>query len=129
MLDVPAGLQRGNPRQALTQCHVAQVVESLVVAMLVDRGLLAYDAPVCQYWPDFCGEGVPDVDGRRAALTVADLMRHRGGLAAPRKPIPASRLGTGHVLARQVRLICAPASLGRVCNTRVGCLRGAYGRW
>ena len=45
-----------------------------VVHRLVDRGLLSYDAPVAQYWPEFAANG-------KAAITVGDLLRHRAGLA------------------------------------------------
>ncbi len=34
-----------------------KVVESLVAAMLVDRGLLEYDAPIAKYWPEFAQNG------------------------------------------------------------------------
>src|SRR5262245_21418239 len=32
-------------------------VMALMVAMLVDRGLLDYDSPVSRYWPEFGAEG------------------------------------------------------------------------
>ncbi|MBY0443166.1 MAG: beta-lactamase family protein [Mycobacteriaceae bacterium] len=45
-----------------------------VVHRLVDRGLLSYDAPVAEYWPEFAANG-------KAAITVGELLRHRAGLA------------------------------------------------
>lgn len=42
--------------------------------LLADRGLLDWNAPVSQYWPGFAKAG-------KAAMTVATLLGHRGGLA------------------------------------------------
>ena len=46
----------------------------IVVAMLVDKGLLNYDELVSSYWPAFsqCG---------KASLTLADVLRHESGLS------------------------------------------------
>lgn len=49
-------------------------LEAISIASLVSRGLLHYDAPIIQYWPEFGANGKDD-------LTVADLMRHEAGLA------------------------------------------------
>jgi len=45
-----------------------------VIHRLADRGLIDYDAPVAQYWPEFGANG-------KAAITVRDIMRHRAGLS------------------------------------------------
>jgi CubicO group peptidase (beta-lactamase class C family) len=45
------------------------------MAVLVGRGLLDYAAPVASYWPEFAANG-------KGALTVADVLRHEGGMAA-----------------------------------------------
>ncbi|MCP5043065.1 MAG: beta-lactamase family protein, partial [bacterium] len=50
-------------------------LETIAMASLVGRGLLDYGAKIVDYWPEF-GQGGKD------QLTVADLMRHEGGLAA-----------------------------------------------
>ena len=47
---------------------------STVIHRLVDRGLISYDAPVAQYWPEFAARG-------KGAITVRDVMRHRAGLS------------------------------------------------
>ena len=47
---------------------------STVIHRLVDRGLIDYDAPVAEYWPQFGANG-------KAGLTVRQVMRHRAGLA------------------------------------------------
>ncbi|OJZ75985.1 esterase [Mycobacterium paraffinicum] len=53
-------------------------VASTVLHRLADRGLLSYDAPIAQYWPEFGANGKSDI-------AVRDMMRHTTGL---------SRLGT-----------------------------------
>ena len=50
-------------------------LESIAMAWLISEGLLDYDTRVTEYWPEFGGSG-------KAHLTVADIMRHEGGLAA-----------------------------------------------
>ncbi len=47
---------------------------STVLHRLVDRGLLTYDAPIAQYWPEFGANG-------KSAITVRDMLRHRSGLS------------------------------------------------
>lgn len=49
-------------------------VASTVIHRLVDRGLIDYDAPVAEYWPEFGANG-------KGQITVRDVMRHRAGLA------------------------------------------------
>lgn len=46
---------------------------STVIHRLVDRGLIDYDVPVAQYWPEFAANG-------KAAITVRQLLGHRAGL-------------------------------------------------
>ena len=45
---------------------------STVIHRLVDRGLIDYDVPVAQYWPEFGANG-------KADITVRQLMRHQAG--------------------------------------------------
>lgn len=49
-------------------------IASTVIHRLADRGLLSYDAPVAQYWPEFGANG-------KAEITVRDVLRHRSGLS------------------------------------------------
>lgn len=49
---------------------------ALCCAMLADRGLLDYEAPVARYWPEFAGSG-------RDGTTVGMLLSHQAGLSAP----------------------------------------------
>jgi CubicO group peptidase (beta-lactamase class C family) len=46
---------------------------AIVMALLVQQGLLDLDAPVALYWPEFAAGG-------KAAITVAQLLSHQGGL-------------------------------------------------
>lgn len=50
-------------------------LEAIALAMLVDRGLLDYNAKIVDYWPEFGANNKQDT-------SIADLMRHEGGLSA-----------------------------------------------
>lgn len=58
----------------VTVASVGKGIAALAVAMLVDRGLLDYAAPVATYWPEFAANG-------KEAVTVGQLMSHQAGLA------------------------------------------------
>ena len=49
-------------------------LEAIAMASLVGKGLIAYDAKIADYWPEFGAHGKKD-------LTLAELMRHEAGLA------------------------------------------------
>ena len=53
---------------------VTKGLASTVIHRLADRGLIDYDAPVAEYWPEFGANG-------KAEITVRDAMRHRAGLS------------------------------------------------
>lgn len=53
-------------------------IMSVLVARLVQEGLLDYEAPVARYWPEFAVAG-------KAEVTVAELVSHRAGLSALRR--------------------------------------------
>ena len=55
-------------------------IAALCCAMLVDRGLLEYEAPVSRYWPGFAGRGLETV-------SVGMLLSHQAGLPATRDPV------------------------------------------
>jgi CubicO group peptidase (beta-lactamase class C family) len=48
-----------------------------VIHRLADRGLIDYEAPVAEYWPEFGANG-------KAGLTVREVMRHTAGLSGLR---------------------------------------------
>ena len=56
-------------------------VASTVLHRLVDRGLIDYDAPVAQYWPEFASAG-------KDTVTVRELLSHRAGLHRVRGLVP-----------------------------------------
>jgi CubicO group peptidase (beta-lactamase class C family) len=53
---------------------------SLAIAMLVDRGLLDYEAPVARYWPEFAAAGKDEI-------TLGCMMAHQAGLPGCDTPI------------------------------------------
>ena len=48
-----------------------------VIHRLADRGLIDYEAPVAEYWPEFVANG-------KSAMTVREVMRHQAGLSGLR---------------------------------------------
>jgi len=52
---------------------VGKVLESIVMCMLVDRGVLDYDARVSDYWPAFAKNGKGDI-------RIKTVLRHDAGL-------------------------------------------------
>ena len=48
-------------------------MEAVCMAVLVDRGLLAYDDLVIKHWPEFGKNG-------KESVTIADVLRHEGGV-------------------------------------------------
>lgn len=73
-------------------------VASTVIHRLADRGLLSYDEPVAEYWPDFAANGKGDI-------TVRDVLRHRSGLSHLRGVSKAELMD--HI-AMEARLAAAP---------------------
>ncbi|MGO4679723.1 serine hydrolase domain-containing protein [Microbacterium sp. 2MCAF23] len=55
-------------------------VMSVLIARLVQEGLLDYEQPVARYWPEFAAASKADV-------TVAELLAHRAGLSAFRRAL------------------------------------------
>lgn len=52
---------------------VTKGVAALVVAMLVQRGVLKYETPVAHYWPEFAAHG-------KNRVTVAEALSHQAGV-------------------------------------------------
>ena len=48
-------------------------IAAIVVAMMVDKGLLSYDKRVIDYWPEFGQNG-------KSNITLGDVLRHESGL-------------------------------------------------
>ncbi|MFT0661035.1 MULTISPECIES: serine hydrolase domain-containing protein [Rhodococcus] len=56
-------------------------VASTVLHRLVERGLIDYDTPVAEYWPEFASAG-------KDTVTVRQLLTHRAGLHRVRGLVP-----------------------------------------
>ncbi|MDX2233068.1 MAG: serine hydrolase domain-containing protein [Hyphomonadaceae bacterium] len=57
-----------------------KAIAALVIARLVDQGVLDYEAPVAEVWPEFGANG-------KADITLAQALSHRAGLVGFREPI------------------------------------------
>ncbi len=55
---------------------VSKGVAGICVALLVERGALDPESPVCRYWPEFAAQG-------KDAVTVGQLLSHQAGLICP----------------------------------------------
>jgi CubicO group peptidase (beta-lactamase class C family) len=69
-----------------------------VIHRLADRGLIDYEAPVAEYWPEFAANG-------KDALTVRQVMKHHAGLSGLRGATQEDLLD--HVVMEE-RLAAAP---------------------
>jgi CubicO group peptidase (beta-lactamase class C family) len=104
VVDVWTGWSDRSGEQAWTADTGAMVFSATkgiavaVIHRLVDRGLLSYDEPVAQYWPEFGASGKDEI-------TVRDVLRHRAGLSHL-KGVTKDEL-LDHVLMEQ-RLAAAP---------------------
>ena len=79
---------------------VTKGLASTVIHRLADRGLIDYDAPVAEYWPEFGANG-------KADITVRDVMRHRAGLSQLNGVSKAELLDH---MAMESRLAAAPVN-------------------
>ncbi|MDT5350091.1 MAG: hypothetical protein QOH91_3378 [Mycobacterium sp.] len=69
-----AGTERWTADTGAMVFSATKGIATTVIHRLADRGLLSYDAPVAEYWPEFAANGKADV-------TVREVMRHRSGLS------------------------------------------------
>lgn len=60
------------------------------MAKMVDLGLLDYDQPIANYWPEFAQNG-------KENILVRDLMRHESGLARLSKTVKHEDLFTENI--------------------------------
>lgn len=72
---------------------------ALCVAMLIDRGLVKLDDPVCSHWPEFAANG-------KEQVTVAEIVSHRGRLPGLRTPVSVEQILDG---ARMAALLAGQA--------------------
>ena len=79
---------RGTPWAADTIINVystTKTMAAICMLMLADRGLLNFDAPVAQYWPEFAQNG-------KDGVLVRHIMGHTAGVSAFDPPITAAAL-------------------------------------
>ena len=85
VLDVWAGSVDGDrPWQHDTMAmtySTGKGVAVTVIHRLVDQGLLSYDRPIADYWPEFAAAG-------KESITVRELLNHRAGLHRIRGLVP-----------------------------------------
>ncbi|MDH6196395.1 CubicO group peptidase (beta-lactamase class C family) [Mycobacterium frederiksbergense] len=62
-----------------------KTVTALAALMLIDRGLVAAEAPVADYWPEFAANGKQDIEFRH-------LLTHTSGLSGWEQPFPAEEI-------------------------------------
>jgi CubicO group peptidase (beta-lactamase class C family) len=82
VVDLWGGARDGaaSPWKADTACmsfSTTKGVMATLVHRLVDRGVLAYDMPIAEVWPEFAAAG-------KAAITLRQVLAHRSGLHAVR---------------------------------------------
>src|SRR6476661_2343286 len=73
--------RRWNGQNVALTFSTGKGVASTVLHRLAERGLIGYDAPVAQYWPEFAAHG-------KGEITVRDVLSHRAGLHRVRGLVP-----------------------------------------
>lgn len=86
-------------------------IEAIAVAMLVDRGLLAYADPIARHWPEFGAHGKADVTVRaraRARVRTRPLRARGSGRECASRSV-ARRVGGGRRARARVDSARAPS--------------------
>ena len=74
------------PRDAIVNVYsTTKGITAICAHRLVDQGRLDLDAPVATYWPEFAQAG-------KGSIPVHQLLSHRAGLPAVRRPLQPSTL-------------------------------------
>lgn len=68
---------------------------TLVVALLVQDGVLDLDEPVARHWPEFAAAG-------KGGITVRDVLTHRSGVIGADGGLSAEELADDRVIARRL---------------------------
>jgi CubicO group peptidase (beta-lactamase class C family) len=90
------------------------------VLLLIDRGLIDIEAPVCRYWPEFAANG-------KSAIRVRDCLSHTARLPGITQPVTVAEITDGahmaDLLARQApssdpraALAYHPLTFGWICG-------------
>ena len=70
-------------------------IAALMIARLVDQGLLDYERPLADVWPEFAANG-------KGAITLGQALSHQAGLAAFMEPIDPALWGEPDALAARL---------------------------
>ena len=85
--DLWMGVQQGDTlwqKNTLSMSYsTGKGILATLVHILVDKGLLDYDRPVSDYWPEFAGQG-------KDQITLRHLLSHSSGLYDIRNVIPSA---------------------------------------
>lgn len=95
-------------------------ITAICLLLLIDRGLLDLDAPVCDYWPQFAVEG-------KEGILVRDVLCHEAGLPGLLTPVSIEEAADDvrmAALVAQQRPIAAPGSGPRYHAVTFGWLCG-----
>jgi CubicO group peptidase (beta-lactamase class C family) len=67
-----------------------KTLAAIILAFMRDQGLIDYQEKVSKYWPEFAKNG-------KDHLTVANIMKHEGGLSWLKTPITSDDLKTENI--------------------------------
>ncbi|GAA5796435.1 hypothetical protein HPULCUR_001807 [Helicostylum pulchrum] len=70
----------------------SKILGVVVIAQLVEQGLLEYDEKISTYWPEFA-------QGNKENVTLCELMRHTSGVASLDNPISFQEASDPDILA------------------------------
>ena len=89
------GDARFSPDSLVNVFSSGKSLAAIAIASLVGRGRLDYEAKVVDSWPEFGANG-------KGELTVAEVMRHEGGMAAFNKSLDPEDLLTENINQNRV---------------------------
>lgn len=81
-----------DPDQLLPIYSVSKALSAIVVAKVVEYGLLDLEKPVSHYWPEFAANG-------KSEITVRQLFSHQAGLPETRARLTPDQLRSDHEAA------------------------------
>eukprot|EP01112_Ceratiomyxa_fruticulosa_P020774 TRINITY_DN7171_c0_g1_i1.p1 TRINITY_DN7171_c0_g1~~TRINITY_DN7171_c0_g1_i1.p1 ORF type:complete len:474 (+),score=85.35 TRINITY_DN7171_c0_g1_i1:64-1422(+) len=84
--------QQLTPSMVIPIYSSGKIVESLVMAILEDRGLINYTEKISTYWPEFAQNG-------KENITIEILMKHQAGLLKITPKISVSDQGKADLLS------------------------------
>ncbi len=76
-----------------TATSVSKGITATCIHILADRGLVDYDAPIAQYWPEFAANG-------KSRATVRDALTHRVGIPRDQPGFDLTKAGNWETVCR-----------------------------